>query len=158
MTTIEEKIKMFGLKQLKVDELKFEANGKTYHIINTLSLGRAIQFDRYIPELKAGASLSDFHNVLTQIREYQNSLKFVEASVLLDNLQNAVELKSRDMPTFLKICSLFMCYDGEDAKEQVSEELLYEKVDDWITEGYTQDGFFYLAVTLANGLSEKLEK
>ena len=149
-------IENFGIKKLDPNLLSFEANGKTYHNINTLSLARAIQFDLYLSDLTTGVELSNLQSELGVLYQMMNKRdSAADTAVKLHNLLTATQLNTTRTIAALKICCCFMCFDGENAKEALTDELIAEKIEDWTIEGYDRDSFFSSAVTFARGLAQK---
>ena len=115
---------MEGGKALDPSLQSFVSNGHKYTIVNSLSLARGIQFDEYVPQMKAGATIEMFYETLNEIWNCLNTLKLAEAAVKIDNLRRGIELRAYDNPAYLKICALYMCKEGEDTKAAVTIRFL----------------------------------
>lgn len=140
------------LKRLDLSKDSFEANGKTYFIESGLSISR--YKDYQILEKEAGFSM-DFKGMFGELRaiyDLLNGVKFVEASVKLDNLMTGVSRLQEKEPLLLKMCALFINTADED-RRTITADQISRKVDDWAQEYDVRD-FFHLALNTINGFTD----
>lgn len=149
-------LEKFGIKKLDPNALEFQANGKTYHHLNTISLARSIQYEVFLLELQTGRALDAFQNGIDKAIDALNNLKFVDAAVLLSDMKLGTEFNIIRANAALKICTLFICYEGEKVTEEITEEDIEKKIDDWQIEGYDRSSFFTLAATILDGMRQEL--
>lgn len=135
-------------------ELKdnFTANGRNYKVTTSLSVTRWIQFEISQVELGFGVSFSDMVRTLNKIYADANKGKLADVAVTTYNALNGIKtrLEDRTHPV-LKICSLFINYEGEDVG-QWDEDLAKEKQADWMAEGMPMDYFFQFALNAVENL------
>lgn len=136
----------------------FQANGKTYRVKTKLSVTRWIQFEIAQIELAHGVSFADMIKNWQTVYDLCNKMKLADAAVLAHNQLTSIatRLEDRTHPV-LKICSLFVNYDGED-EVQWDEDLAKEKQNDWTIEGYSMQDFFQLAYQLVPQLLAVLDE
>jgi len=139
------------LKKLPVDATRFEANGRKYHIAESLSVERWRYYEDFQALVGFGRSFDDvFQNVKKAYEALQHP-KIADASVILHNILTGVKekLDQRHHPA-LMICTLFINYEGEDEKIY-DEEIMKTKIEDWKQEGFDVNDFFTIAWNLVPG-------
>lgn len=140
------------LKKLDPTKRSFIANGKEYFIESNLSIARF--HDYQILDKEAGFSMT-FGNVfeaLVEVRKLMNSIKFVDASVKLENLMTGMAKLEEKEHTLLKMCALYINTKEEDRGE-ITADQMSEKINDWKNE-YEIEGFFSLALNSVSGYLE----
>ncbi len=147
---------------MEVKELDFNnpfiANGRTYRVKTRLSVARWIQFEIAQIELAHGVSFADMIKNWQTAYDLANKMKLADIAVLAHNQLTSIatRLEDRTHPV-LKICSLFVNYDGED-EIHWDEDLVKEKQNDWTEEGYSMQDFFQLAYQLVPQLLAVLDE
>lgn len=122
----------------------------TYRISKSISVKRYKEFELMQTEVAYGYTFKEIDKSLTQVREELNKLKFVDASVTLDNLQSGIKRGvERENNVTLKMCALFMLREDEKATDY-DEALQQEKIEDWANVDIAD--FFELAMNLIPGL------
>lgn len=135
-------------KELKIENGRFEANGNTYKVVQSLPLARW----RVLEKLRRDVAWDvDPESTLKKHREIWDKLnvgKHNEAIVLLHNLMNAEvkHIKGYEHPALL-LLTLFFNREGEDVTVW-DDELAKDKVNDWAKEGYDSRDFFSIANAL----------
>lgn len=137
---------------------KFTANGRNYKVTTSLSVTRWVLFEIFQVELGFGVSFSDMVRTLNKIYADANKGKLADVAVTTYNALDGIKtrLEDRTHPV-LKICSLFINYEGENAG-QWDEDLAKEKQADWMAEGMSMDYFFHFALTAVENLSVVYEE
>lgn len=147
---------MTELKQLDVTQPSFVANGVTYHIESALSIERFCEYQILEKEAGFGITFKRIFENLQELHALMNSIRFVEAAVLLDNLMSGVAKTEEREPTLLKICALFMNEKDED-RTIINNDMIVKKIADWKAE-YDIRGFFTLALNMVDGFLETYAK
>jgi len=139
------------VKRLPVDVKKFTANGRKYHVANTLSVERWRFFEDFQSLVGFGRTHDEIYEGLKKTHEALNKSKVADAVVHNHNLMIGIHEKLQDRHhVALKLCALFINYDGEDEKVY-DEEDMKMKINDWQEAGYSMQDFFSLAFTLVPG-------
>lgn len=131
---------------------KFTANGKNYSITTQLSVQRFIEFEIAQVELGFGVSFNDMVKQFQKIYDAANKGKLADVSIFAYNALNGIKtrLEDRTHPV-IKICSLFINYEGEDTSVW-SDEVAKQKQEDWIKAGIPMDDFFSVALNSVENL------
>lgn len=148
---------MSELKRLDLSKPSFTANGKEYFIENSFSIERYCEYQALEKELGFGLSFRGLYENLTKMYDLMNKVKFVEASVLLnDTISGIAKIEERE-PTMLKLCALFINTKDED-RATINPDLMMEKMNDWKAEGIDVRDFFTLALNTMDGFIEAYKK
>jgi len=130
----------------------FEANGRKYKVVRSLSVQRWIEFEIAQVELGFGVSFSDMVRTLNKVYADANKGKLADVAVTAYNALNGIKTRMEDRThPVLKICSLFINYEGEDIGVW-SEDLAKEKQTDWMAAGMSMDYFFQFALHAVENL------
>lgn len=140
-----------SLKKLDLNKKTFIANGRIYRIDSELSIKRFAEYQILEKEAGFGINFKTIFNSLKQIHKLMNEVKFVEASVKLDNLMRGVAKIDERKPTLLKMCALFINREDEDITE-INNSLMEEKINDW--KEYDVNSFFQFALATIDGFIE----
>jgi len=125
-------------------EKHFEANGKKYRIDSSLSYDRWLELQVCQLELPFATSFKSLYENNDKIINCLNKVDFVSASVLAYNIKHGLKkIGEKDVPIAMRMCALFINYEGEDVR-YFSEDLLQEKITDWREAGI--DINFFLSV------------
>lgn len=89
---------------------------------------------------------------LRGVYDLLNGVKFVEASVKLDNLMSGIKKLEEKEPTLLKLCALFINSKDED-RTSINQDQISRKIEDWATEYDVRD-FFSFALTTIKGFTQ----
>jgi hypothetical protein len=139
------------LKRIDFDKSTIPANGKEYRVEKELSIARFKELESMQVELYYGFDMEGMFKKMKEAFNDLNKSKVADASVKLYRLMEGVADKvDKREPVALRICTLFLNTEGEDAKTW-SEELANEKIKDWQAEGYSVNDFFSLATVLVPG-------
>jgi len=136
------------VRRLPLGTKAFEANGKKYHVSNTLSVERWRYFEDFQAMVGLGRSFQDVFDNVKKAYEALQHPKIADASVILHNILVGVgeKLEERHDPA-LMLCALFINEEGED--ERVYDlEKMNDKIKNWQKEGYAMADFFSLAFNL----------
>lgn len=143
---------MTKLKKIDFAEGKFEANGKTYFIEETISVARYKYYIMFQTEAGYGCTFTQMMENWEKVYELANKMRFADVAVIANEMKNAIGgFGTRKHPA-IAICALFCNTENEDRKT-ISEQLLNEKLNDWEEAGIDVYSFFVLAGTLVNGLA-----
>ncbi len=140
------------LKRLDLTKPRFEANGVWYNIEGGLSIERFCEYQILEKEAGFGVSFKSLFQNLKKLHGLMNDVKFVEASVLLDNMMRGVAKLEEKQPTLLKMCALFINADDED-RSVITEDMIAKKINDWKAEYDVRD-FFQVALNTMDGFLE----
>lgn len=138
------------LKRLDFNKQEFTANGTVYRIETSFSIERYCEYQKLEKELAFGTSFSGMYVNLKKMYDLLNSTKFVETSVVLNNLMNGMSKIEEREPTMLKLCALFINTENED-RTVVNNDVMEKKIADWKAEGIDVRDFFSLALNTMDG-------
>lgn len=143
---------MNKLKQINFADGKFEANGKTYYIEETISVERYKYYIMFQTEAAYGCDFAAMMKKWDEVWEMANKMRFADIVIIAHEMRNAIGgFGTRKHPA-IAICALFCNTENED-RTKISEQLLNEKLKDWEEAGIDVYSFFVLAGTLVNGLA-----
>lgn len=139
---------MAELKKINFSDRKFEANGKTYLIEQSINYERWKAYRKIQVEL--GYDIS-FDNLFGKIREAWDCLNKsapepLSAGVILYNIMNGMHtaMDDKNTPLVLKMCALFMNTQDED-RTIITEEMYAAKAEDW--KEIDMQSFFLFAIS-----------
>lgn len=141
------------IKALDLNQLSFQANGKTYYIEGAITIERYAQYMIYEKELAFPTNLKGVFDKLNTLYDMLNKQKFADCAVLVDNLRTGIVKVEEKEPVAAKICALFINYEGED-RSHFSEDMVVKKIADWNAEGIDFKSFFLLASNFVTGYTE----
>lgn len=148
--------KVTALKSIPSDG-KFTANGKNYSVQGRFSFKRWRAFKKLQVEAGYGESLTEHQDKLGQIYEAVNETRFADAAVMTQGLmQGVANLDESRYEWGLKICMLFVNYEGEDLARW-DDDLMNEKLTDMEVEGMDVQDFFQLGFTSIPGFMKIYE-
>lgn len=134
----------------------FEANGKTYHIEDTLSIERWIFMNELTIELGFGVEFQEMQKQWLNVLELADKMQFGKIVISAHNMVNGISKVYSRKPMILKFCALFMNTEHED-RGIITEEQISIKIDDWTKEGLGIDGFFVFSLLKVKGLAENFQ-
>lgn len=143
---------MQQLKRIDFTKTSFIANGKEYFIESGLSISRFCEYQILEKEAAFSTSFSGMFKDLRDIYDLMNSIKFVEASVKLDNLMSGVSKLQEKEPTLLKMAALFINTANED-RATITADQITRKIEDWSHEYDVRD-FFNFALSTIKGFTQ----
>jgi len=137
----------------------FEANGTTYYIESTFNTARWIEWCAYEEEFALGMSFKDHMSILREAFDAAENLKLATTVIKLhDLIQGLVHKKKRRIPTALKMCCLFINYEGEDVGAPINEAMFSKKLEDWSKEKIDVNFFFRVIARSLPGLKESYKE
>lgn len=143
------------LKHIDKSVLSFNANGKEYTVETGMSINRFMKYQELEIEAAYGLSVPDLIKKLSTAITLLNSVKFVDAAVLLSDTANGInKMRSRVHPIF-RLCALFINTKDED-KGDITEEAIEAKINDWKAEAISVEFFFACAKSTMLGFTESL--
>lgn len=141
---------MGQLKEIKFEDKKFDANGKTYFIEQSVSYARWMEWRKIQPQLGFDC---DYGTMFAQLRKAydflnQREQKPLDAGNILFNLMNGIKgaMDDKHIPLVMRLCALFMNTADED-RTVITEQMIMDKVDDWNKEGIGMQSFFLFAIS-----------
>lgn len=138
------------LKVIQPDQRVFDANGKRYHISETISFARYQKAQELIIQAGYGAGFSEIFVNLRKAYDMLNASKPADAAVIIYNIMYGItELEKKKNPA-LMLSALYVNYEGEDMTD-VDENRLQAKIDDWAME-YDVSFFYSLGINIIPGL------
>ena len=138
------------LKRINMETGKFTANGVDYAVNQYLSIERYCEFQILEKELGYGFSFAEIYKNLDHVEQLLNKTQFVPAAVMINNIkQGVVKVQERE-PVMLKMCTLFINYEGEDIRT-FTNDMIDKKITDWKAEGIAMNDFFTVALNSING-------
>lgn len=150
-----------GLKELPPDTTAFEASGTKYRVARSVSMDRWEAYELLSVEVGLGRSFAQLMQGLREAYDLTNQVAsgkpvFADTAVLLrDLLMGAASVNEGHAHPVLKMCCLFINYEGEDVRT-INDEIIAKKLDDWRNEGIDM-GFFRLCPPFYSGLLGRLQ-
>lgn len=144
-----------GLKNIKIEEGFFNANGVKYLISGKLSTERYKHKCQIELEMAYG---HDYDGIMKQVRDAYNSIntnnvKPADCAVKLYNIMQTITYAKEREEAILRYCALFINREDEDEKS-FDEEVMQSKIDDWHKEGIDVNDFFILAANLVRNFKK----
>jgi len=141
------------LKQIKLEELEFEANGKMYFIEPEVSAERFAKMQELEIELGFGVDYKTMFDGLGEAYELLNSGRNADAAVHVHHIRESIGgLENREYP-IMQYCACFINTKDEDRRKW-DEKIQGDKIKDWNEEGISYTSFFPLAINTVRGLKE----
>lgn len=136
----------------------FQANGVTYIVRTSLTLGRFEEFEKLQIDVGYGASFQEVFKNIRKAYDYLNEGVPMDAGVILYNVMNGIKknLQDRKNP-ILQLCALFIVTEDEDLTT-FDPVLTNKKLADWKAEGIEAQDFFSFAFNLVQGFTTALDE
>ena len=147
------------VKELKLTDKRFEANGKTYIVSEKISINRYIEYQKTMPLLTFGTNFEEMFKQLKNAYNHLNKQNFADSAVIIHNMLTnvaKVEESSRIHPA-LKMAAMFINTKDEDVSVY-DEELTKQKIEDWSKEGYSISDFFTLSLNSISGFRDAFQE
>jgi hypothetical protein len=145
------------LKQIKLEDLKFEANGNEYFIEPEISAERFAKMQEFEIELGFGINYKTMLDGLGEAYQLLNEGKNADAAVHIHHIREGiVGLENREF-AILQYCACMINTMDEDRREW-NEQVMNNKIKDWNAEGIDYRCFFPLAINMVRGLKESYVK
>ena len=140
-----------GLKELPAGTTEFVASNTKYRVARSVSMDRWEAYELLSVEVGLGRSFAQLVQGLREAYDLTNQVAsgkpvFADLAVLLrDLLMGVSSVSDGHTHPVLKMCCLFINYEGEDVRT-ISEEVIAKKLDDWRNEGIDMGFFFDFAL------------
>lgn len=144
-------------KRINFETGAFEANGVKYQIESGLSIERYCEMQILEKEMGFGVTFRSIFDKLKSVYLEMNKTNFVGAAVTLDNLLKGIAKIEEREPVVMKICCLFINYEGEN-RASWNNDLVVKKMNDWKLEGLDVQDFFTVALNSVSGFMEIYKK
>ena len=142
------------MKELKTpnlnDSASFEANGKTYHIEQRISVDRKMRVDAIVMELAAGVRPAEQFNHLKRMYDKVNAGKIADVAVDLYKLMEGLKAWQDRKDPILELCAMYINHTDED-RRTISDEQIKAKIADWREAGIDYSFFSLVAHSLLGG-------
>lgn len=135
----------------------FTANGTKYQIEQALSIERYCELQILEKEMAFGGSFRSVFDRLKEVHTAMNKTNFVGAAVIVDSMLRGISKLEEREPAVVKICALFINYEGED-RTKWSNDISLKKINDWKAEGMDMKDFFTVAANSVHGFLEAYNK
>lgn len=147
------------LKTIDVKTKEFTANGKKYYIMDKISAERYKEYEKLVPVLTFGIGFNEIYSNLMKLWENLNKQNFADSAVICHNIMKGISTiddPKRVHPAHM-MAALVINREGEDVRGY-DEQLMKDKIQDWIVEGYDMMSFFGLSLSSIHGFKETLLK
>lgn len=134
----------------------FTANGKTYKVSESFSIGRLAMVSLLEEELSILGSKPDALSIMAKAMEHINNYEPGEAYTLLRNKVHSESSNQKLMHYSLRACTAYINYEGEDLR-YLTQEQIKEKINDWSEEGLDVRPFFVFAKAISGTLGNDLD-
>jgi hypothetical protein len=140
---------MTTLRTVNFDEKRFDCDGKTFYLKDSLSFNRYRKLQEFMLEFGYSATYQDIFNNLKEAWEKLNALKLGESAVIIHNVMNGItKIEAKDDVSF-RLCALFLDETDEDPTIY-DEGRMKSKIECWAKELDVMP-FFHLAASLVPG-------
>lgn len=150
-----------GINQPKVVEItpgsSFIANGTTYRVMSSFSIGRLPAVTLMEEELAMFTDRGDCHKVMLEAMNLMNEMKHGDAYAIMYNKIHSDRQNAQTMHFTLRMCTAYINYDGEDIKS-LKEEDIRKKINDWSEEGLDVRPFLRFAMSAYNEFFQNYKK
>lgn len=126
---------------------------RVYTIHQNLSVERYCEFQILEKELAYGSTFKTTFDKIKKALAQINAVKFVDAVITLTDLVRGMSKVAEREPTVLKICALFLNYEGENTAVY-SKDVEDDKIKDWKEAGVDMRDFFTVALNTVPGFLE----
>lgn len=133
-----------------LEETTFQANGTKYTISKRLSIERLALHQRFEIEFGFNTSFLGLVEALKAIYLHLNSRNFADAAVCTHNAMYGIAKTEENELQSIRLCSLFMNYEGEDTSTY-NEDIYAKKAEDWKRANIDGLYFFQRAALSSNG-------
>lgn len=144
---------------LDYNQQEFVANGKTYHVSDSMPAQRYWMYQKMRMELLVGANYGkiyeSYDTILSLINRFvRGEDTLSELFVYIDSVKKGMSDLDKKHPIELYLCTLFVNRNGEDTSKW-SPDLAKEKIEDWNEEKINTSFFLNLAIgSLSNLLQD----
>lgn len=138
-------------KSIPEDATEFEANGRRYRVSRSISFDRYEAYEMLQVEIGMARTFEQFTAQVQEAYDLCNAVAtgkpvFADLAVLLrDLLMGVSSINEGHAHPVLKMCCLFINYEGEDVRT-INDEIIAKKLDDWRNEGIDMGYFFDFAL------------
>jgi hypothetical protein len=145
-----------GMKKIAPDAKEFEANGRRYRVVSSLTVSRYEDFELFQLEVGIGRSFEAIQQSINHAYRLCNRVVkgeevFAELAILLRDMSIGASLAGTHTPhAVLKMCALFLVRDDEDLS-RCPNELIEDKINDWREAGIDMGYFFTFALLTIPG-------
>ena len=143
------------VKELDLNTTSFEANGRKYTVAQSISAGRWNDYLHAQVEVGFAQQFTDVFASVKEGYELLNQQRFADGAVCLRSIMMGMKNidDATNIPAIIKLCAIFINYEGEDVSE-LTEEALRTKYEDWKAEAISMKSFFHFALTFIPGFME----
>lgn len=132
------------LKRIDFESGRFIANNTLYQIEQSLTIERYCELQVLEKELGYGVNFKQMYERFQKVYDLINKQKFADAAVHINDFMRGLAQVQEREPVVLKICALFINYEGED-RTAFSQDMYTKKLGDWKAEGIDMRDFFRVA-------------
>lgn len=134
----------------------FKAGDRTYTAKSYMSVQRWMIYEIVQNEMGFGCEFKDIVSTLQKVYDLANKQRFADIAVTVHNQLTAAAQRIEDrLHPVIKMCTLFVNYEGEDERFW-TEDLAKEKQRDWEQAGIPAQDLFTLAFKSAPTLTAAL--
>jgi hypothetical protein len=150
-----EEAKGRSLITITPDTKEFTACGKRYLIEEKISHQRWKEFQFFSQELMMGITPSQTMQAFLEIYKITNEegCRKGDIAVIARDAMKGLESIDTRRDSALMLCTLFINTEDED-RRYISDDLMEQKINDWLEEGIDEKSFFALALSSIDGFTE----
>lgn len=125
--------------------------GRKYTIAGSISIDRWGHYEDGQVEVGMGRTFEQLQQAFTQGYELCNQVVsgrpvFADLAIIMrDGAMGCTLAHARSPHVVLKLCALFINFEGEDTRYAPSEDVIASKIRDWTEAGISMDYFFAFA-------------
>lgn len=123
----------------------FTANGKTYFISDSFTIGRFEKVEELEEELMNFSDQKSCHQTMMNAMKDINDLNPGKAYMTLYNKIDSDQRNSKIINFSVRLCTAYINAEGEDTR-YLTEDLMKQKISDWSAEGLDARPFLSFAV------------
>lgn len=144
-------------------EHKWLINGKWYYLLSKLPPRRYVEYLKLLPEVFFNTTFAGLYETCQKSWQYATSGNDLLGSLHAiaetnyNQLSAIVDFDKKEYPKVYEFCAVIMAREGEVVKD-IDENLILDKIDDFMNSEYSHDSFFFLATHSVPHFSEVYSK
>lgn len=139
------------IKEFDLKEHKWLINGKWYYLLTKMPPRRYVEYLKLLPEVFFNTTFKGMYDTLSKIWQNSTSGNDVlgalhsNAELAYNQMASIVDLDRKEVPKILEFCAIILVREGEYLSE-CDENTIRDKVDDFMSDTYSVQSFFFLAM------------
>ena len=158
------------VKEFDLSTHKWLINGRWYYLLSKMPPRRYVEYLKLLPEVFFNTTFVGLYNTCHKTWQYATSGNDVLgnmhaiAELNFNQMKAVTDFDRLEVPKLFAFCAVIMVREGEDVSK-CDENILMDKVQDFMSDTYSTDSFFLLAkhsvphfIEVYNSLTENLNQ